>query len=116
MPRYTYECSSGHVYEKVEGFDAPVKQRCPECRRTARRVPVSPAIVFRGSGFYKTDSRKAPDEAGAGDAKQGDAKQGRKAASPPSAGDSAKSGDGTGAGAAGSSPASDSATTSTRSD
>lgn len=65
MPRYTYECSAcGHTYEKVEGWDAPVQQPCPaECpdgragRATARRILMAPAIVFKGSGFYKTDSR-----------------------------------------------------------
>lgn len=65
MPRYTYECTKcGYSYDKVEGWDAPVQQRCPaECpegkagKATARRVPMVPAIVFKGSGFYKTDSR-----------------------------------------------------------
>ena len=65
MPRYTYECTKcGYSYEKVEGWDAPVRQRCPaECsegkpgKATARRIPMAPAIVFKGSGFYKTDSR-----------------------------------------------------------
>ena len=57
MPRYTYECTDGHVYEKAEGFDAPVEQACQECEGQARRIPVAPAIVFKGTGFYKTDSR-----------------------------------------------------------
>ena len=57
MPRYTYECTAGHVYEKAEGFDAPVEQACRECEGPARRIPVAPAIVFKGTGFYKTDSR-----------------------------------------------------------
>jgi putative FmdB family regulatory protein len=58
VPTYEYECSSGHRYEKREGFDAPSTQRCPRCRRTARRVLQAPPIVFKGSGFYVTDSRK----------------------------------------------------------
>ena len=58
MPTYEYECPSGHRYEKREGFDAPAKQRCASCRRTARRVLHAPPIVFKGSGFYVTDSRK----------------------------------------------------------
>ncbi len=57
MPRYTYECTEGHAYEKTEGFDAPVQQPCQECEAGARRIPTAPAIVFKGSGFYKTDSR-----------------------------------------------------------
>ena len=58
MPTYEYECSAGHRYETREGFDAPATQRCAKCRRTARRVLYAPSIVFKGSGFYVTDSRK----------------------------------------------------------
>ena len=59
MPTYEYECPGGHRYEKREGFDAPAKQRCAQCRRTARRILHAPSVVFKGSGFYITDSRKA---------------------------------------------------------
>ena len=59
MPRYDYRCNDcGHVYEKREGFDAPALQTCPECSGSARRVLTPPAIVFKGSGWYVTDSRK----------------------------------------------------------
>ncbi|MGI8549746.1 MAG: FmdB family zinc ribbon protein, partial [Dehalococcoidia bacterium] len=59
MPRYDYRCSvCGHVYEKREGFDAPPLQTCPDCAGVARRVLTSPAIVFKGSGWYINDSRK----------------------------------------------------------
>jgi putative FmdB family regulatory protein len=58
VPTYEYECSAGHRYETREGFDAPATQRCAKCRRTARRVLHAPSIVFKGSGFYVTDSRK----------------------------------------------------------
>ena len=64
MPRYTYECTEGHVYEKREGFEAPVEQPCQECEAEARRIPVAPAIVFKGTGFYKTDSRTGSHESG----------------------------------------------------
>jgi putative FmdB family regulatory protein len=58
MPTYEYECPAGHRYEKREGFDAPAAQRCAKCRRTAKRLLFAPPIVFKGSGFYVTDSRK----------------------------------------------------------
>jgi len=58
VPTYEYECSAGHRYEKREGFDASATQRCARCRRIARRVLHAPSIVFKGSGFYVTDSRK----------------------------------------------------------
>jgi putative FmdB family regulatory protein len=60
VPRYDYRCSAcGHVYEKREGFDAPSVQECPECQGQARRILTPPAIVFKGSGWYVTDSRKS---------------------------------------------------------
>jgi putative FmdB family regulatory protein len=59
MPTYEYECPSGHRYETREGFDAPATQKCIKCRKTARRILFAPPIVFKGSGFYVTDSRKA---------------------------------------------------------
>jgi putative FmdB family regulatory protein len=64
MPKYDYRCNDcGHVYEKREGFDAPAVQTCPECSGSARRVLTVPAIVFKGSGWYVTDSRKGTDSA-----------------------------------------------------
>ena len=59
MPKYDYRCSAGHLYEKREGFDAPAVQLCDVCGVEARRVLTPPAIVFKGSGWYVTDSRKA---------------------------------------------------------
>jgi predicted nucleic acid-binding Zn ribbon protein len=41
-----------------EGFDAPARQTCPRCGGMAKRVLFPPPIVFKGSGFYITDSRK----------------------------------------------------------
>ncbi|MGH2589147.1 MAG: FmdB family zinc ribbon protein [Dehalococcoidia bacterium] len=58
MPKYDYRCSAGHQYEKREGFDAPAVQTCEVCGEEARRVLTPPAIVFKGSGWYVTDSRK----------------------------------------------------------
>jgi putative FmdB family regulatory protein len=64
MPAYDYRClDCQHEYEKREGFDAPALQKCPVCGGTARRVIHAPPVVFKGSGFYVTDSRKAAPEA-----------------------------------------------------
>lgn len=57
MPRYEYRCENGHQYEKREGFDAPSKQKCPTCKAVATRLLFAPPVVFKGSGFYKTDNR-----------------------------------------------------------
>lgn len=60
MPTYEYVCEScGNQYEKREGFDAKPRQKCPACGKTAQRMLSVPAVVFKGTGFYKTDSRGA---------------------------------------------------------
>ena len=59
MPTYEYRCSAGHQYEKREGFDAPAKQKCEKCGKAASRMIFAPPIVFKGNGFYKTDSRSS---------------------------------------------------------
>ncbi len=60
MPRYDYRCNAcEHRYEKRESFSAPSVQECPVCQGEARRLLTPPAIVFKGSGWYITDSRKS---------------------------------------------------------
>ncbi len=60
MPTYEYLCEGcAKLYEKREGFDAPARQKCPACGKRANRVLQAPPIVFKGGGFYKTDSRGA---------------------------------------------------------
>jgi putative FmdB family regulatory protein len=66
VPKYDYRCGAGHQYEKREGFDAPAVQSCEVCGIDARRVLTPPAIVFKGSGWYVTDSRKSASSASAG--------------------------------------------------
>ena len=58
MPVYEYECRSCyHRFEKKQGFhDEPVAI-CPECQEIARRIFFPAPIIFKGSGFYVTDSR-----------------------------------------------------------
>ena len=59
MPLYEYKCTScNNQYETREGFDAPSRQPCPKCGSVAKRILHPPPIVFKGSGFYITDSRK----------------------------------------------------------
>lgn len=59
MPTYAYKCTScDNSYETKEGFDAPARQPCPRCGAVAKRLLFAPPIVFKGSGFYITDSRK----------------------------------------------------------
>ena len=59
MPTYDYRCAVGHRYEKREPFGSPPEQPCEQCDETARRVIHAPPVVFKGSGWYKTDSRSS---------------------------------------------------------
>jgi putative FmdB family regulatory protein len=64
VPTYEYRCADcQNRYETREGFDAPSLQACPRCGGRAKRVLFAPPIVFKGSGFYVTDSRKNGDTA-----------------------------------------------------
>jgi putative FmdB family regulatory protein len=59
VPLYDYKCTAcDNQYETREGFDAPSRQPCPRCGGEAKRLLHPPPIVFKGSGFYITDSRK----------------------------------------------------------
>jgi putative FmdB family regulatory protein len=60
MPTYDYHCAKcSSTYELREGFDAPTTHRCQECGKgTAKRVLHAPRVVFKGSGWYVTDSRQ----------------------------------------------------------
>lgn len=57
MPVYEYICEANHRHEKMESFDAPAEQKCAECGGTSRRMLSTPAVIFKGSGFYSTDNR-----------------------------------------------------------
>lgn len=75
MPTYQYACtepSCGHRFELVQSFTDPAASQCPVCSGGVRKVYGSVGVVFKGSGFYRTDSRNS---AGSG----GDGKAGAKA-------------------------------------
>lgn len=59
MPRYDYRCDScGKTYELVQSFSAESTHTCEKCGNgIAKRVPSVPPVVFKGSGWYVTDSR-----------------------------------------------------------
>ncbi|MCW2581130.1 MAG: Regulatory protein FmdB family [Blastococcus sp.] len=62
MPTYQYACTNPevkHEFEIVQSFtDEPVSV-CPECGAAVRKVYGSVGVVFKGSGFYRTDSRQS---------------------------------------------------------
>jgi len=64
MPIYEYNCKTCEKsFEIFQGFsDEPLKN-CPECGNPVEKKIHPAGVVFKGGGFYKTDSRKAPVEA-----------------------------------------------------
>jgi len=58
MPTYEYACTAcGHQFEASQSFSDATLTECPECKGEVRKVFSNVGVVFKGSGFYKTDSR-----------------------------------------------------------
>ena len=60
MPTYQYACTSpscGLEFERVQAFTDAAITDCPDCASRVRKVYGSVGVVFKGSGFYRTDSR-----------------------------------------------------------
>jgi len=58
MPLYEYECENGHRFEKIVKFSDPALTACPTCSAPVHKLISSPAIQFKGSGFYINDYAK----------------------------------------------------------
>ncbi len=68
MPIYEYECSDCcHQFERKQRFDEEPIAICPLCQGKCRRVINSVPVIFKGSGFYVTDSRGANSALGKGE-------------------------------------------------
>ena len=58
MPTYQYACTEcGHAFEQFQSFSDDALTVCPECDGKLRKVFNAVGVVFKGSGFYRTDSR-----------------------------------------------------------
>ncbi len=58
MPTYQYACTEcGHEFEAVQKFSDDALTECPSCTGRLRKVFSAVGVVFKGSGFYRTDSR-----------------------------------------------------------
>jgi putative FmdB family regulatory protein len=68
MPLYEYECDAcGHRFEVIQKFsDAPI-ETCPVCGGAVHKLLSSPAIQFKGSGWYITDYARKDSSSTAGD-------------------------------------------------
>jgi putative FmdB family regulatory protein len=59
MPLYEYECDEcRHRFERIQKFSDPRVEICPKCGGKVHKLMSSPAIQFKGSGFYITDYAK----------------------------------------------------------
>ena len=108
MPTYQYACREcGHAFEQVQSFSDDALTVCPECEGRLRKVFNAVGVVFKGSGFYRTDSRKKESSSDASTSPaKADAAPAAATSSPSSSGDS---------GSSGSSSSSGSSTTATKS-
>jgi len=60
MPIYEYECvDCGHRFELKQSFNDKPQASCPQCKKKAKRVFHPSPVIFKGSGFYVTDHRRA---------------------------------------------------------
>jgi putative FmdB family regulatory protein len=60
VPTYQYACTEaecGHVFEQFQSFSDDSLTVCPQCQGRLRKVFNAVGVVFKGSGFYRTDSR-----------------------------------------------------------
>jgi len=60
VPTYQYACTEcGHAFEQVQSFSEDSLTVCPACSGKLRKVFSAAGVVFKGSGFYRTDSRSS---------------------------------------------------------
>ncbi|WP_337059234.1 FmdB family zinc ribbon protein [Kineococcus sp. G2] len=73
MPTYAYACQQcDHSFEVRQSFSDDALTTCPECSGQLRKLFNNVGVVFKGSGFYRTDSRSGSGSgSGGSDAKSG---------------------------------------------
>jgi putative FmdB family regulatory protein len=81
MPLYEYQCNDcEHRFERIQKFSDPLVSTCPVCDGEVQKLLSSPAIQFKGTGWYVTDYAKKPSgdqpSGAAGDAKAGSKRDG----------------------------------------
>ncbi len=65
MPTYQYSCTEcGHFFEQFQSFSEDSLTVCPQCQGRLRKVFNAVGVVFKGSGFYRTDSRGSSGDSG----------------------------------------------------
>ena len=70
MPTYQYACTEcGHAFDQFQSFSDDALTQCPECQGRLRKVFNAVGVVFKGSGFYRNDSRDKKASAVSSDSK-----------------------------------------------
>ena len=74
MPLYEYQCTQcGERKEVLQKFSDPPYSHCPKCSGAMKKLLSSPAIQFKGSGFYKTDyASKSSSSSSKGESEKGE--------------------------------------------
>lgn len=107
MPTYAYACTAcDHRFEIFQSFSEDSLTQCPQCEGRLRKLFNAVGVVFKGNGFYRTDSRKAsssvPASSSSGSSSgsstpAGDSSTSKPAASKPASASSTSSADGSAA-------------------
>lgn len=92
MPIYEYQCKQcNERHEIIQRISDEPLAHCPKCGGDMRKLVSSPAIQFKGSGFYKTDYASSPSSSSSSsNAKSGDSASGATAAAKSDSGSSSK--------------------------
>jgi putative FmdB family regulatory protein len=111
VPTYQYSCTEcGHFFEQFQSFSDDALTECPACGGRLRKVFNAVGVVFKGSGFYRTDSRAANGSAnGSGDASTS-------GSSEKTSSSSEKKSDGSASSSGGGTPAASTSTTASKGD
>ena len=96
MPTYQYACTAcDHRFEAVQSFSDASLTTCPACTGTLRKVFSSVGIVFKGSGFYRTDSRSGASSVSSSSSSDGASSSSESSSVKSDSGSSSKSDSGT---------------------
>ena len=70
MPTYQYACTEcEHAFDQFQSFSDDALTQCPECQGRLRKIFNAVGVVFKGSGFYRNDSRDKKSSALSSDSK-----------------------------------------------
>ena len=82
MPTYAYRCKDcGHAFDVVQAFTDDALTECPACGGVLRKQYGSVGVSFKGSGFYRTDSRSGTGGTGSSGGSTSDSAAGSSTAS-----------------------------------